>query len=157
MRQKPSKPDSITGYAAKRDMLLKLLPVYGFVTAKAARAAGYKDSYIRSGLHTTLAKDAWFCSERDRLKAEYIGLEADEVAAADEKLKNLINRGELTPALLLKALELFYRRKGALQDKTVIESAERERELSDAARVEARKLAVHLMSQSTTKQAPKAG
>ena len=145
MGQTRSNPDGATGYRDKRDMLLKLLPKYAFVTAKAAREAGYKDSYIRSGLHKVLANDAWYCEQKERLKAEFIGLEQDEIESADNKLKNLINSGDLGPAHLLKALELFYRRHGALADKQIFESAERERELSQAERAEARRLSVVLM------------
>ncbi len=129
--------------------MLRLLPKYGFVLAKAAREAGYADSYIRTGLHKTLAKDVWFTSERERLKAEFIGLEDDEIASADNKLKNLINCADLGPAHMLKALELFYRRHGALADKQIIETAERERELSTAARAHARRLSVVLMKEQS--------
>jgi len=152
MGQKGGNADKVTGYAAKRDILLKVLPKYGFVVAKAAREAKYSESYINSGLNKTLAGDPWFCAERDRLKAEFIGLEDNEIESADMKLKNLINTGSLTPALLLKALELFYRRKGALHDKLAVEDPARERELSTAARAHARRLSVVLMKEQSDKK-----
>lgn len=158
MGQKSGKSDGVTGYEAKRDILLRYLPMYGFVVAKAARKAKYAESYINSGLHKTLAGDKWFCKERDRLLAECLGLSEDKVEALDRKIENYIDRKELTPAELCKLGELYYRRKGALQDKTIIETTERERELTASARKEARRLSIVLMKEQSkgTETVPKA-
>ncbi len=131
-------------------MLLAALPGADFNVAEAARRAGYKPGYIRSGLNKTLGKDAWFVAQLERLKAQNIRLAEDKVVAADHICWELLDDPTTPKSLRVKLLELVYRRHGALADRQIIETAERERELSKAMRGKAKLLAVHLMKPSET-------
>ena len=149
MGQKATKAKGSVGYHERRERLLLLLPKYGFKIAAAGREAGYSDSYATHKLACVIKQDVEFCRRIEQSRAENLGLAEDKIAAADTKLQNLIDQGGLSHAHMLKALELFYRRHGALADKQIIETAERERELSQAAKAEARRLSIVLMREKT--------
>ncbi len=158
MGQKAVKPDKAYSNREKMERLILLLPKYGFKIAPAAREAGYSESYANTKIACNLRKDVEFNRRMDRARAENLGLAEDKIEAADAKLQNLIDVGALGPGHMLKALELFYRRHGALADKQIIETAERERELSTKARHEARRLSIVLMKEQSknTESVPKA-
>lgn len=152
MGQKGGKADESVGKKERRERLLMLLPTYAFKIAAAGRAAGYSTSYANTKLALIIKKDVDFRRRIEAARAENLGLAEDKIEAADTKLQNLIDCAGLGPAHMLKALELFYRRHGALADKQIIETAERERELSASARAHARRLSVVLMKERSDKK-----
>lgn len=150
MGQRAVKSDKAYSNRERQERLILLLPKHGFKIAPAAREAGYSESYANTKLACNLRKDVEFNQRMNALRAENLGINDDKVAAADNKLQNLIDNVEMTPATMIKALELFFRRHGALADKQIIETAERERDLSRAMRGKAKQLALHLMKPSET-------
>ncbi len=150
MGQRQAKRSKAYSNRELHERLILLLPKHGFKIAPAAREAGYSDSYANHKIACNLREDVEFNRRMDKLRAENLGIQDDKVAAADTKLQNLIDDGSLGPGHLLKALELFYRRHGALADKQIIETAERERELTAAARAKARELSILLMKRTET-------
>lgn len=135
------------GQRERRERFIELWPKYGFKVAPAAVAAGYSESYARTSLAKQLRKDVSFSERMDRVRAQNMSLAEDKIKALDTRLDNLIDTGDLNNTQMLKAIELRYRRLGALQDKTVVESVERQKELTDSQREHARKVATYLMEQ----------
>lgn len=126
----------------KRDMILKLLPLHGFKIAPAAIECGYTPTYARATLVRSLKDDVDFCRKLEKLKEQHIGTAEDKLKAADAKLQAICDDLTLTVQVKLKALELYYRRNGALTDKHITETSERKQELTQSQRSEAKRLAI---------------
>lgn len=129
------------GHKQRRRMLLEVLPRFGFKVGPAAVSIGFSDYYARNRLPALLKADVSFCEQLDRLKAINIQNSEDKVAACDRRLADLLDSGGMTHTNLLKGLELYYRRFGALADHQVIDDATRTAELTEAQRDEARRYA----------------
>lgn len=149
MGQKAVNTDGSAGNHERRERFLLLWPKYGFKVAPAAREAGYSKSYANTKLAIHLREDVEFTKRMDAVRAENLGIAENKVEALDNRLDNLIDGGELNSTQMLKAIELRYRRLGALMDKLAIEDPARERELSVSARAAARELSIVLMKRQS--------
>ena len=126
------------GYQQRRAKLLEILPINGFNIADAARKVGYSASYADKTLPGILKRDAGFNRELDRLRAINITNSDDKIAALDRRLADLLDSDTMQHSNILKGLELYYRRFGALADKRITEDTTRASELTDAQVKEAR-------------------
>ena len=130
------------GYRARREILLRLLPMHSFKLTPAAIEAGYTKSYAERDLPNVLKKDKWFSEKLERVKEQCVGIAEDKMKAADAQLYAIMDDTNLSVREKLKALELYYRRNGALTDKQITETSDRKQELTKSQRSEAKKLAI---------------
>ena len=138
MQSAPKKNTKSLGNKQRRALMLQILPINGFNVADAGRKAGYSPSYASDQLPGILKKDVVFCRELDRLRAINITNSDDKIAALDRRLADLLDSDKMQHSNILKGLELYYRRFGALADKRLTEDTTRASELTDAQVKEAR-------------------
>ena len=152
MGGKAKTSDKSVGYTERRERLLRFLPVYAFNVAAAGRAAGYSVSYATHKLAPQLKRDVEFKKRMEELREQDCRSNDDMTATVDIKLRNILDDLKIPVNTKIKAIELFYRRHGLLTDRQVTETGERERELTAAARAEARRLSVVLMREANEKK-----
>lgn len=152
MGQKAVKSDKSVGFHERRERLLLNLPLYGFKIAAAGRASGYSDSYANHKLAPVIKKDVEFRRRIEALREQDCASQDDMTKCVDVKLRNILDDMTIPVSTKLKAIELYFRRNGLLTDRSVGETADRERELTEATRVAARRLSIVLMREQSDKK-----
>ena len=130
-----------TELSARRQRLRDELPNHGWDYVKAGIAAGYSRSYARARLRRYAAKDSTFCQQVEAKRAEINATREDEVEKLVRSWEKIAHDETVAVRDRLKAGELLGKYRGIFSETRVIETAARQRELSEAERREAACLA----------------
>lgn len=136
---------------AKQKAFIEELPKNQWNGSRAAIAAGYAQKSA-GVMACRLLKNPRIAEELEKRTAEIVEKTEVEVGEIVAALREIAFGGRATNSERLKALDLLGRYKAMFCDRQIVETAERERELTATARVEARRLSLVLMREKSEGQ-----
>jgi hypothetical protein len=128
--------------SARRQRLLEELPNHGWDYVKAGIAAGYSPSYARARLKKYVTKDITFCQQFEAKRREIEAKTEDRREKRLRQLDEIIDDPKTTTSIKLKAIDLQGKMCAWHSNTVTLETKSRQRELDEAQRQEARRLAL---------------
>ena len=135
-----------------REKLLNYLPECSWSIGKAGQLAGYSRYYSIKRLPAIIKKDVEFCGRIDKLKAD-IKLQTDFKAADIKRELWILYRDPSTNATTkARCLELLGKSIAMYVDRGITEDATQARQLTEAEKVEGKRLAILMLNQKYNKE-----
>lgn len=125
----------------RREKLFAALPLYGWNVHKAALAVGYSKYYAKNRLPFILQEDVSFCERMNEKKREIAQEGQDDAKKCIAKLQKIIGSTTEITSNVLRAIELRMKSLNMLAERRIVENIDRQRELTESEKAEARRLA----------------
>jgi phage terminase small subunit len=131
---------TLTRSAALREELLKQLPLHGFSLINAAIAAGYSPSYAKTTLPVIIRKNPELCQRINQLREATQATRGDKIDKLITFLENTVDDSKAALRDKLKAADSLAKIHGIYSETRVIETSQRQGQLSQAEQDEAKRL-----------------
>ncbi len=126
---------------SRRQRIIELLPEHGWSITRAGEAAGYSRSYSQTHLPRRLAKDSEFCRQVLDKRMEIEAGSQDRREKALRILDSIIADPSARAADVVRAIEVMGKMLGWMSEKLVLETSDRQQELTEAEQAEAKAIA----------------
>ena len=132
----------ITQVEQRRELLLELLPSHNWSITQAGIAAGYSRDYARSQLARTIKKDIGFSKRIYELRKQKAVQPTNKRERCERRLLAIVDDPDSRNSDVIGAVTVIGRMNAWLSERQIIETPQRARELADAERREAERLAL---------------